>query len=91
MEEILMNQLKDKDNNCERLEAKVASLRKDLEKNKAQMNLNIKILKGSETLDNILRNQISPAEKTRLGYKEIHEATKGETVGCGACAPEEKI
>jgi hypothetical protein len=57
-----MNQIKEKDNICEKLEAKIVSLRKYLEKSKTQMN--IKFVRGSEILDNILNNQRSPDEKT---------------------------
>jgi uncharacterized protein Yka (UPF0111/DUF47 family) len=47
-----MNQVKEKENRCDKLEEKIVSLRKDLEKSKTQ----IKFIKGSETIDNILNN-----------------------------------
>jgi hypothetical protein len=57
-----MNQIKEKENICDKLEAEIVSLRKDIEKSKTQMN--IKFVRGYEILDNILSNQISPDEKT---------------------------
>jgi hypothetical protein len=61
-----MNQIKEKENICEKLEAEITSLRKYLEKSKTQ----IKFIKGYETLDNILNNQRSPDDKRGLDYKE---------------------
>jgi hypothetical protein len=70
-----MNQIKEKENICDKLEAEIVSLRKDLEKSKTQM----KFIKGYETLDNILSNQRSPDDKTGLGYKESLKIVKGES------------
>jgi hypothetical protein len=39
----------------------------------------MKFIKGSKTIDNMLRNQRSPDEKTGLGYKESLEIVKGES------------
>jgi hypothetical protein len=61
VEEVLNNQLKEKEENCEKLEAEIVSLRKELDK----LNKNMKI---SQTLDVILSSQRSPYDKTGLGY-----------------------
>jgi hypothetical protein len=41
--------------------------------------MNIKFVRGSEILDNILNNQRSPDDKTGLGYKESLNVVKGES------------
>jgi hypothetical protein len=74
-EEILINQIKEKENICDKLEAEIVALRKDLEKSRTQM----KFIKESETLDNILSNQRSPDDKAGLGYKESLKIVKGES------------
>jgi len=51
-EEVLINQIKENENICDKLEAEIVVLRKDLEKFKTQ----IKFIKRSKTLDNILSN-----------------------------------
>jgi len=61
--------LEEKVINCEKLEAEVISLRKDLDKSNAQYNHNLKFVKGIETLDKILSFQRSPSIKIDLGYK----------------------
>jgi hypothetical protein len=70
-----MNQIKEKENSCGKLETKIVSSRKYLEMSKIQM----KFIKGDEILDNILSNQRSPDDKTRLEYKEILKIIKGES------------
>lgn len=66
----MVNQLKEKNKkSCEILEGEIVSLRKDLEKINAKMNLNIRLENGFETLDNILNSQRSPKIKIELGYK----------------------
>ena len=74
-EEILMNQIKEKKNICDKLEEEIVFLRKDLEKSKTKINF----IKGSKTLDNILSNHRSLDDKTGLGYKEILKKFKGES------------
>jgi len=74
-EDIFINQIKVKNNICDKLEAKIVSLRRDLEKSKTQM----KFIKGSENIDNILNNQRSPDDKIGLGYKESMKIVKGES------------
>lgn len=52
-------------------------LRKDIEKTKA---LNLRFVKGSETLDDIINVQRSPLMKTGLGYnEEASQAQKPST------------
>jgi hypothetical protein len=70
-----MNQIKEKESICDKLEEKIVSLRKDLEKYNTQM----KFIKGSETLDKIINNQRPPNDKTELGYKESLKIFKGES------------
>jgi hypothetical protein len=70
-----MNQIKEKENICEKLETKIVSLRKDLDKSKTQT----KFIKGYETLDKIINNQRSLDDKTRLGYKESMKIFKEES------------
>jgi hypothetical protein len=70
-----MNQIKEKENIYDKLEEEIVYLRKDLDKSKTQ----IKFMKGSETLDNILINQRSLDNKTELGYKESIKIVKGES------------
>eukprot|EP00253_Pinus_taeda_P005899 PITA_05899 len=49
----------------EKLEGEIVGLRKEIEKTKA---INLKFVKGSETLDEIINVQRSPLNKTGLGY-----------------------
>ena len=61
----LKNQLIEKENNKEKLECEIVSLRKELEKIKT---LNLRFAKGSEMLDEIIKVQHSPLMKIGLGY-----------------------
>jgi hypothetical protein len=70
-----MNQIKEKKNICKKLEVEIVSSRKYLEKSKTQM----KLIKGVETLDNILNNQRSPNKNTWLGYEESLKMIKGKS------------
>lgn len=54
-----------------KLECEIVGLGKEIEKTKA---LNLRFVKGSETLDEIIKVQRSPLIKTGLGYNE--EATQ---------------
>ena len=67
----LQCQLAEREKHLEKLECEIVGLRKEIEKTKA---LNIKCVKGSETLDEIINVQRSPLIKTGLGYNE--ETTK---------------
>jgi len=61
----LQIQLDEKEESLEKLECEIVGLRKEIEKIKA---LNLKFVKGSETLDEIINVQRSPLIKTGLGY-----------------------
>ena len=63
--ETLQIQLDEKEQSLEKLEGEIVGLRKEIEKTKA---LNLKFVKGSETLDEIINVQRSPLIKTGLGY-----------------------
>eukprot|EP00253_Pinus_taeda_P027877 PITA_27877 len=69
----LQFQLAENEKHHEKLECEIVGLRKEIEKTKA---LNLKFVKGSETLDEIIKVQRSPLIKTGLGYNE--EATQAQ-------------
>jgi hypothetical protein len=60
----------EKEENCEKLEAELVSLRKDLEKSSTQLNISLKFEKSAKTLDHIINCQRSPFIKTGLGYEK---------------------
>jgi chromosome segregation ATPase len=62
VEEILKNQTNEKEESCHKLEAEIFDLRKMVEKSN-------KFLNSSKILDDILESQISPCDKSGLGYK----------------------
>ena len=70
----LQFQLDEKEKSLEKLECEIVGLRKEIEKTKA---LNLKFVKGSETLDEIISVQRSPLIKTGLGYNG--EASQAST------------
>jgi hypothetical protein len=70
VEELLKDQINEKEESCHKLEAEVVDLRKKEEKSN-------KLLNSSRILDEILESQRSPCDKSRLGYKE--EATHVES------------
>ena len=80
----LQIQIDEKEKHFENLEGEIVALRKEIEKTKA---INLKFVKGSETLDEIINVQRSPLNKTGLGYtgetsqastsKSYLEAAKG--------------
>jgi len=72
--ETLQIQLDEKEQCLEKLECEIVGLRKEIEKTKA---LNLKFVKGSETLDEIINVQRSPLIKTGLGYNG--EASQAST------------
>jgi hypothetical protein len=59
----LKNQINEKEESCDKLEAEIVNLRKKVEKSK-------KFLNSSKNLDEILESQRSPYDKSSLGYKE---------------------
>ena len=60
-------QLSRREKHNEKLECENVGLRKDIEKTKA---LNLRFVKGSENLDEIIKVQCSPLIKIGLGYTE---------------------
>jgi hypothetical protein len=69
IEELLKNQIKEKEESCCKLEDEIVDLRKKVEKSN-------KFLNSSLILDEILESQRSPYDKLGLGYKK--EATHVE-------------
>jgi len=61
----LQFKIDEKEKHLEKLEGEIVGLRKEIEKTKA---INLKFVKGSETLDEIINVQRSPLNKTGLGY-----------------------
>jgi hypothetical protein len=78
IEEVVRSQLKEKEENCKKLEAEIISLRKELEKTIDQLNRSLKFGKSTEILDNILSFQRSPFIKTGLGYNEKQKTPEGD-------------
>ena len=70
----LQIQLDEQEKYLEKLECEIVGLRKEIEKTKA---LNLKFVKGSKTLDEIINVQRSPLIKTGLGYNG--EASQAST------------
>jgi chromosome segregation ATPase len=70
MIEVVRIELKEKEENCEKLEDKIISLRKELEKTTNQLSKILKFGKSTEMLDDILIYQRSPFIKMTLGYDE---------------------
>ena len=80
----LQIQIDEKEKHFEKLEGEIVAIRKEIEKTKA---INLKFVKGSETLDEIINVHRSLLNKTGLGYngetsqastsKSYLEAAKG--------------
>jgi hypothetical protein len=66
--EVVRIELKERDENFEKMKYEIVSLRKELEKTTAQLNRSLKFGKCIEILDDIIKFQISPLIKTGLGY-----------------------
>jgi hypothetical protein len=67
-EELLKNKINEKEESCHKLEVEFFYLRKKVEKSKNH----IKFMNNSTILDEILDSQISPNDKSGLGYnKEV--------------------
>jgi hypothetical protein len=62
VEELLKNQINEKEDSCHKLEAKVVDLRKKVEKSN-------KFFNRSQILNEILESQRSPYDRSGLGYK----------------------
>eukprot|EP00253_Pinus_taeda_P032416 PITA_32416 len=69
-------QLDEKEKSLEKLECEIVGIRKEIEKTKA---LNLKFVKGSETLDEIINVQCSPLIKTSLGSRFWKTTQKEQT------------
>jgi hypothetical protein len=84
----LQIQIDEKEKHFERLEGEIVALRKEIEKTKA---INLKFVKGSETLDEIINVQHSPLNKTGLGYKgETSQASTSKSYLDAAKRSEQK-
>ena len=79
IEDTLRQQLSSKIKECERLEAEIVSIRKDLEKSQAVYHQNMTYAKATNNLNNILDSQRSPLLKTGIGYDESMSKRKSET------------
>ena len=75
IEQILKNQLEEKEQTIQRLEMEVVGPRKKGEKNDAFL----KFKDSSTVLDKILDCQRSPCDKTSLGYKKEKEKSEDST------------
>jgi hypothetical protein len=71
-------QLKEKEENCKKLEDEIVSLRKELEKTTDHLNRSLKFGTSTETLDNILSFQRSPFIKKILSYVNKKNTTEGD-------------
>src|ERR1700733_12419225 len=84
----LQTQLDEKEKSLEKLEGEIVALRKEIEKTKA---INIKFVKGSETLDEIINVQRSPLIKTGPGYNgETSQASTSKSYLDAAKRSEQK-
>eukprot|EP00253_Pinus_taeda_P010214 PITA_10214 len=73
----LQIQIDEKEKHSKKLEGEIVALRKEIEKTKA---INLKFVKGSETLDEIINVQRSPLNKTGLGYtRETSQASTSKS------------
>jgi hypothetical protein len=70
IEEILKQQLSEKNARCEALEQEVVKTRKEIEKFQSLYNQNLSNIKALEGLATILNQQRNPKLKTGLGYEE---------------------
>jgi len=79
-EEVLKDQLDEKDKACQKLEMEVVELRKKAEQSEAHVKT------SSSILDEILECQRSPFDKTGLGYSKTMKETE-EGPSCSTVAP----
>jgi hypothetical protein len=77
IEKVVRIQLKEKEENYEKLEDEMVSLRKELEKTIDQLNKRLKFGKSTKILDIILSFQRSPFIKIGLGYNEKQNTLEG--------------
>jgi hypothetical protein len=78
IEEVVRIQLKEKEDNCQKIEDEIVSLRKELEKTTDQLNRSLKFGKNTEILYNIFSFQRSPFIKIGLGYDEKQKNLEGD-------------
>eukprot|EP00253_Pinus_taeda_P008638 PITA_08638 len=84
----LQFQIDEKEKHFEKLESEIVALRKEIEKTKA---INLKFVKGSETLDEIINVQRSPLNKTGMGYNgETSQASTSKSYLDAAKRSEQK-
>ena len=84
----LQFQIDEKERHLEKLEGEIVALRKEIEKTKA---INLKFVKGSETLDEIINVQHSPLNKKGLGYNgETSQASTSKSYLDAAKRSEQK-
>jgi hypothetical protein len=74
--EVILKQLSDKKQACEKLEAEIKLLKGELEKEKKRSNFG----NSSKILDEILSSQRSPNNKTGLGYTQDSTSTSQGSV-----------
>lgn len=75
-----LNQLREKEEIFHAQEDEIVYLRRELEKALNEINTSLIFDKIPSMLDDILRSQRSPSNKTGLGY--VDEQNIGETSGC---------
>jgi DNA repair exonuclease SbcCD ATPase subunit len=78
-EEVVRNQLNEKEDSCHKMEGEVVNLRKKVEKS----NTHVKFLNKYMTLDEILDSQRSPNDKSDLGY---NKEEVGTPINLDACS-----
>jgi hypothetical protein len=70
IEEVVKSQLKEKEENCKKLEVEIISLGIELEKTTDHLSRILKFGKSNEILDIILSHQRSPFIKIGIGYNK---------------------
>lgn len=71
---VLNKQLKRNISECEKLESRIVSLRKELNRTKERLSKNMKIYKSLDTLEDLNDSQVSPFVKSGFGFtrKSLH-------------------
>jgi hypothetical protein len=83
IEELLKNQINEKEETCCKLEVEIVDLRKKVEKSN-------KLLNSSKILDEILESQRSSCDKSGLGYKEEDTHAEASTSKKHEVSPSKK-
>ena len=78
VEDTLLQQMREKSLECEKLEEEVVSLRKKLEKAQRELLMNTPQMKSTRQLDQILKAQRSPLIKAGIGYEGETSKSKVE-------------